>query len=234
MAIKVFNTGKFSEKVIALSTYDSTVLNSLYLNPLNAQKINRGAAILIKNYFDEYMDARAKQSHSSYHHVYEFDNTGSRNSRLFKANINSTPDGSATISYSFIPAKMPNREGYPFPNKAEVMESGNPITITPKKSEYLQFMIEDGKFVKSKQVVVNNPGGSEVAKSFETTFNRFMMSQAYAVLTQSKYYQRIEDAMFVKRKLMIPRINSGLVSEAARRAKMDADEITGGLGAFYA
>jgi hypothetical protein len=234
MALKVFNTGKFSEKVLALSTYDSTVLTDLYLNPINAQKINRGAALLIKNYFDEYMDARAKQSPSSYHHVYEFDSTGNRSSRLFKANVSSTPDGSATLTYSFTTAKMPNREGYPFPNKAEVMEAGNPITITPKKSEYLQFMLEDGRFVKSKQVVVNNPGGSEVAKSFETTLNRFMVSQAYAVLTKSRYFERIEGAMIAKRRLMIPRINSGLVSESVRRAKIDADQITGGLGTLYA
>jgi hypothetical protein len=234
MATKVFNTGKFSEKVLALSSYDSTVLTDLYLNPINAQKINRGAAILIKNYFDEYMDARAKQNHSAYHHVYEFDNVGSRSSRLFKANINSTPDGSAVITYSFTPAKMPNRDGYPFPNKAEVMEAGNPVTITPKRSEYLQFMLEDGRFVKSKQVIVNNPGGPDVAKSFETTLNRFMVSQAYAVLTKSRYFQRIESAMIGKRRLMVPRINSGLVSDAIRRAKIDADQITGGLGTFYA
>jgi hypothetical protein len=234
MALKVFNTDKFAEKVMALSVYDNTVLTDLYLNPLNAQKINRGAAILIKNYFDEYMDARSKQNSQSYHHVYEFDSVGDRSSRLFKADINSTPDGSATITYSFTSAKRPNREGYPFPNKAEVMEAGNPITITPKKSEYLQFMLEDGKFVKSKQVVVNNPGGPGVANSFTTTLNRFMVSQAYAVLTKSRYFQRIEGAMIAKRKLMIPRINSGLVAEAARRAKIDADQITGGLGAFYA
>jgi hypothetical protein len=234
MATVVFNTGKFSEKVLALSTYDGSVLNNLYLNPLNAQKINRGAALLIKNYFDEYMDARAKQAHSSYHHVYEFDNTGNRSARLFKANVNSTPDGTAIITYSFIPAKMPNKDGHPFPNKAEIMEAGEPITVSAKSAEYLQFTLEDGRFIKKKQVVINNPGGRDVAKSFETTFNRFMVSQAYAVLMKSKYYQRIEDAMIVKRKLMIPRINSGMVAEAARRAKIDADEIAGGLGTFYA
>jgi hypothetical protein len=234
MATKVFNTDKFSEKVIALSMYDSTLLTDLYLNPFNAQKINRGAAFLIKNYFEEYMDAKSKQNPQSYHHVYEFDNIGNRSSRLFKANINSTPDGSATITYSFTNAKLPNREGYPFPNKAEVMEAGNPITITPKKSEYLQFMLEDGKFVKSKKVVVNNPGGPGVAKSFETTLNRFMSSQAQVVLTKARYFERIEDAVVVKRTIMIPRINSGLVSDAIQRAKIDADQITAGLGALYA
>jgi hypothetical protein len=234
MAMEVFNTDRFVEKVLSLSAYDNTVLSELYLNPMNAQKINRGAAFLIKNYFDEYMDARAKQDRSSYHHVYEFDNVGNRSSRLFKANINSAPDGSATITYSFTKASLPNREGYPFPNKAEVMEEGNPITITPKKSEYLQFMLEDGRFVKSKKVVIDNPGGPGVANSFTTTLNRFMASQAHIVLTKSRYFERIEEAMIIKRKLMTPRINSGLVSEAISRARIDANQITGGLGAFYA
>lgn len=233
MANVVFNTGKFSEKVIALSSYDSTILNSLYLNPMNAQKINRGAAFLIKNYFDEYMDARARQNPSAYHHVYEFDSTGNRSSRLFKANVSSSPDGMATLTYSFTPAKVPNENGYAFPNKAEIMEAGNPITITAKQAEYLQFTLEDGRFVRRKQVTVINPGGPEVGKSFETTLNRFMISQAYAVLTKSRYYQRIESAVAVKRKLMVPRINAGMVSEAVRRAKMDADEIAGGMTSFY-
>ena len=74
--LKAFNTGMFSEKVLALSNYDSTIITNLYQNPANKQKITRGAAFIIKNYFDQYLDQRARQTPSAYHHVYEFNKTG--------------------------------------------------------------------------------------------------------------------------------------------------------------
>ena len=35
--LKAFNTGMFSEKVLALSNYDSTIITNLYQNPANKQ-----------------------------------------------------------------------------------------------------------------------------------------------------------------------------------------------------
>lgn len=234
MALKVFNTGKFSEKIMALSTYDSTILYEMYQNPVNKTKINRGAAILVKNYFSQYVDARAKKDHASYHHVYEFNKTGDSSSRLFRCDVKSTPDGSATISYSFVPAKIPNDRGYMFENKAQVMETGQPLSINAKNQEYMKFMLEDGRFVTTKHVTVENPGGPAVKNSFENTFNRFMATEPLLILKKSRYYERIELAMIMKRKLMIPRINSGIVSDAIARAKMDASMITSGTGSLYA
>ena len=158
MATKAFNTGKFAEKVMALSMYDSSILQSLYVNPINKQKINRGAALLIKNYFNQYLDSRSRQAPSAYHHVYEFDKTGNSSARLFTAVVGNSPDGSATITYSFTPAKEPNRDGYPFPNKAEVMENGETIIVTPKRSKYLKFQINYCRFVTLEKYVIRNPG----------------------------------------------------------------------------
>ena len=62
MAKKAFNTGKFSEKVMAIASYDGTIISDLYLNPTNKEKINRGSAFVIKNYFNEYMDLKARQN----------------------------------------------------------------------------------------------------------------------------------------------------------------------------
>lgn len=234
MAIQAFNTGKFTEKVLALSTYDSLILENLYINPINKQKINRGAAFLIKNYFNTYMDMRARQTPTAYHHVYEFNKVGDPSSRLFSANINSTPDGTAMITYSFTQAKEPNKDGYPFPEKASVMESGETITITPKQGKYLKYQLKDGTFVTSEKSIVENPGGPEVAGSFEKTFSWFMANQANVVLQKFRFFNKIEDAMIIKRKLMIPRINSGIVTDAATKAKIDADSITNGVMSLYA
>ena len=40
--------------------------------------------------------------------------------------------------------------------------------------------------------------------------------------------------MIIKRRLMIPRIDSGMVADAAARAKADADNIANGVTALYA
>lgn len=234
MAAKAFNTGKFTEKVTALSMYDSTILHTLYANPINKQKINRGAALLIKNYFNQYLDSRARQNPDAYHHVYEFGKTGNSSGRLFTAVVGSSPDGSATLTYSFTPAKEPNPEGYPFPNKAEVMENGETIIVRPKKSRYLKFEINDGQFVSLEKAVVRNPGGTEVKGSFRSTFQTFMASQGSTLLERLGYFQKIEQAMINKRSLMIPRINSGVTQDAIRRGKMDAMGIADGVISTYA
>ena len=73
MPKKAFNTGMFAEKVFALTTYDNTILTQTYQNPNNKRKIDRGAAFLVKNYFENYIDTKAKISPKSLHHIYEFD-----------------------------------------------------------------------------------------------------------------------------------------------------------------
>ena len=234
MATKAFNTGKFAEKVMALSTYDGTLLQNLYVNPVNKQKINRGAALLIKNYFNEYIDSRARQNPSAYHHVYEFDKTGNSSARLFNAVISNTGDGSAVINYSFTPAKEPNREGFPFPNKAEIMEAGQTVIVTPKRARYLRYELEDGRFVTLEKSVIRNPGGAEVKGSFQSTFQTFMSTQANTLLVRLGFFKRIEQAMINKRRLMIPRINSGMTTDAINRAKIDAMNVADGVVSTYA
>jgi hypothetical protein len=234
MAKMAFDSGKFMDKVSALAMYDSSLLQNLYNDPMNKQKINRGAALLLKNYFNQYLDSKARQDHMSYHHVYEFDMTGNDNGRLFKAIVNNTGDGSAVITYSFTSAKNPNREGYPFPNKAEVMEAGETIIIRPKRAKYLHYELSDGRFIKSEQSIVTQPGGPRVGGNFEKTFKNFMSYQAKFVLSRSRYFERIEQTMITERRLVIPRINQGITTDAIQRGKMSAAKITNGVPATYA
>ena len=230
--MRVFNTGKFAEKVTALAAYDQTVITSLYQSPVNREAINRGAAFVIKNYFEGYMDSKARQDSKAYHHVYEFNRTGQSDSRLFKASVTSNP-AAAVISFNFTPAKNPNKYGYSFPNKAEVMESGKPIRVTPKKDEYLKFTLSDGRFVTSKQSVIAHPGGPDVKGSFESTFREFTSSQGQLVLKKFGYFERIERGLIEKRRVVIPRINSGRVQGMIQQAQMDAKLIAQGVSTYY-
>jgi len=233
MAVKAFNTGKFAEKVLAITSYDGTLISDLYLNPTNKQKINRGAAFIIKNYFNEYMDSNSRQNSKAYHHVYEFNKVGERNSRLFKATVTDTVDG-AVLSFNFTQARNPNKQGYAFPNKAEVMENGETLIINPKRGKYLKYRLEDGRFVTSTQSVVENPGGDYVQGSFEAAFKNFTQTQGVQVLQRFGFFKRIERGIIEKRRLVVPRINSGIVTNMIATAKKDADLIAQGVSTYYA
>lgn len=234
MARKAFHTGRFAEKVTGLATYDSTVLRQLYQNTVNKQRLNRGAAFFLKNYFNEYIDSRARQYPSAYHHVYEFDRTGQMGARLFRPVVASTGTGEATLTYTFTPAKDPNRDGYPFPNKASVMEAGDTIVVTPKKARYLKYQLSDGGWVTSERSVITNPGGLEVKGSFESTFRTFMVTQAGSILDKFGYYRRIEQAMITKRRLAITRIDRSATENAIARGRIDAEFVAMGVVSKYA
>jgi hypothetical protein len=233
---KGFNTGMFAEKVFALATYDSTLLERTYNKPKNKRRISRGAALLVKNYFDVYMDSLARKSVKSFHHIYEFDKTGDKGARLFKGAVTDAPNG-AVLSYKLTLAKSPNRNGYDFPNKAEVMEDGNPITIFPKNKQYLKYELKglNGKsegWVMSKKSYVVNPGG-EVGGNFGREVAHFMRYRATNVLKKYKFYERIEESIKQKRRMMIPRINAKMVNDAIARAGTDADMIAGAVSTAY-
>ena len=165
------NTGGFPEKVISIAKYDIDLITSLHMKPSNKMTIERGAANIVATYFEYYLDTKARSNPEKFHHVYEFDKTGDADRRLFKKNLSSTAEG-AIISFSFKPAKRPNREGYLFSNKASIMESGETVIVKPKSSKYLMYRVDEtGIFVKtSKPSVIRYPGGQYVKGAFKNEF----------------------------------------------------------------
>ena len=123
----------------------------------------------------QYIDVQARANPKALHHVYEWNQTGSPGSRLFNLkytvsnlglSINSTFRQSKSISENMT---------VPFYNKAKIMENGMPVTIAPTKSKVLKFNGASGEVFTSKTIKVDNPGGNEVYKGFESTFDEFMI-----------------------------------------------------------
>jgi hypothetical protein len=220
------DTDGFPEKVIALTRYDINLLTALHIKPQNKMVIERGAADIVATYFEEYMDARARSNPEKFHHIYEFGQIGDRDKRLFKKNLSSTTVGT-TISFSFRPAKRPNREGYLFANKASIMESGETVIVRPKSSKYLMYKIDEtGAFVKTnKPSVIRNPGGKYVKGSFKNEFENFTSIQARRVLKEYRYFERITKRIKEKRSVVVGRINKSNISSMAAQANQDAAKI---------
>ncbi len=130
----------------------------------------------------DFIDAMARVDNAVLHHVYEWNETGSPDSRLFDINYTVSNLGlslKATFKQS---TSIKSGSTVPFYDKARIMENGIPVTIAPKRAQVLAFE-DNGETVFTKSpVVVTNPGGPEVRGSFERAFDNFMsqyFSQAF-------------------------------------------------------
>ena len=223
-SLKAFKDGNFSAKVFSLTKYDSTLLTTVHHGP-NRQLIEVGAAKLVTRYFEHLVDAKARANPSSLHHVYEFDKVGEKNARLFNSKLTPTSKG-VVISFNFKKTKFPNREGYMFYQKAQVMEDGKTVIIKPKRAKSLRYTLSDGRIVVTKKPsVVTNPGGDEVKGSFNSEFSRFTVYQANRVLKEFKYFERVNANIENKRRRIIPQINTAPLTNYAQRAIIDSGKI---------
>jgi hypothetical protein len=81
------------------------------------------------------------------------------------------------------------------------MEDGLPVTIAPKKS-VLAFDVAGKTVFTKKEVVVREPGGTEVQGSFERIFDEFMMSYfRQSFLRSSGLYEYISNPILYKKEL---------------------------------
>ena len=143
---------------------------------------NKGKRVFLKNLgvgtieaLAAYIDVSARGNPSALHHVYEWYQTGSPNARLFDINYTVSNLG-LSINSTFSQSRTVKEDSnVPFYNKAKIMESGVPVTISPKKSSVLAFTQGGETIFTKKSVTVRNPGGDFVKGSFERTMDEFIL-----------------------------------------------------------
>jgi hypothetical protein len=170
-----FNTGGMPEKIIASANYHEMIVEKLH-SGVTGRQIARSGAGIVDKYFGLWLDNKARRSPEKYHHLYEWGKTGDRNSRLFECKISNNSD--PVINFYFKQSTQPNEDGYVFSNKAEVMENGDPVTISPTDSDVLSFEVDGEVIFTPNEVHVDNPGGTEVQGSFQEAFHEFMSYEA--------------------------------------------------------
>jgi hypothetical protein len=116
-----------------------------------------------------WMDAMAGGNHAALHHVYEWYQTGSAGARLFEYDF--TVGGNTIIitGETQSSSSIPNGSRVPFYNKADVMESGQSVTISPVNVNYLHW---DDVFTPN-DVFVAHPGGPATVGSWARYSNKF-------------------------------------------------------------
>lgn len=129
--------------------------------------------LMTKEILEDFIDSNARVSPQMLHHIYEWNQTGSPDARLY--NITYTISNLGLSFRSKFTQSTFVKEGSkePFYNKAKVMEDGIPVVIKPKTADVLVFE-ENGETVFTRGPIrVENPGGTEVQGAFEKTFDNF-------------------------------------------------------------
>ncbi len=120
----------------------------------------------------EFIDINARMDPQRLHHVYEWYLTGSPEARLYDIDY-AINKNSVFFTYQFKQSQSVSRGSTtPFYNKAQVMESGMPVTIKTKTANVLAFDVNGETFFRPGPIVVDNPGGA-VAGQFEKVLDVF-------------------------------------------------------------
>lgn len=134
----------------------------------------RGTGASVLENLKEYIDANARVSPQLLHHVYEWNQTGSPNARLFDINYIATGSNISFTSSFKQSTSIKQGSRTPFFDKAKIMEEGIAVTIIPKR-KVLVFEEDGQQIFTSKPVTVTNPGGN-VAGEYERVFKSFFNS----------------------------------------------------------
>lgn len=120
-----------------------------------------------------FIDSNAKANPAMLHHVYEWYRTGSPEARLYDISFVSD-DAKISFRSTFKKSQsLQDGSNIPFWNKASIMESGSPVTVTPRGQNPLVFQ-DGGETIFTKApVTIENPGGPAVQGAYKDIFDLF-------------------------------------------------------------
>lgn len=152
----------------------------------------------IQKDFGEYVDAKARISPSSLHHVYEWNRVGDPTARLFKLTAKDFDNLSFRVLTDFklsktaVPSNIGNTR-HVFRNKAFVMEQGQPLVIKPVKAERLVFEIR-GSVVfmpKGESVTIRSAGGGKTTSRYKIAYSQFFTGRLVSESIKKSGFQKM-------------------------------------------
>jgi hypothetical protein len=193
-------------QISAFIYYEAQVVAKLTNNKAFQNKFKTVIFDQIDKDFGDYIDAQARVKPKQLHHVYEWDKLGSPQARLFKLKRTDSGELSFKIGYEFKPSKSfakgnknSNRR-HVFIEKASVMESGIPLTISPRAAERLVFEVNDYTVFmpKGASVLVAKPGGVGVKNSFQAAHKVFFTGNLVNEAIKKSGFQRLFNSSMTK------------------------------------
>lgn len=140
---------------------------------INQIIFNEKLGLFIEDTLNKYIDSRARMNPETLHHVYEWNNVGSPNARLFEFKVKASKR-IITINGKFLKSKsIPPNGNEPFIDKAYIMENQISVTVSPSNSSVLVFEDNDEIIFTPNSITIEHPGGEAVSKSFSSAFEDF-------------------------------------------------------------
>ena len=166
---------------IDLKDFNKTMNNAIQYSVGFMEGVERGKPIFMQKLgvslieaMKQFIDANARVNPAMLQHVYEWEQAGSPNARLFDINYRSTKNG-ISVGATFRQSSSVKPGSYvPFYDKARIMEQGIPVTIVPTRAKALRFETEDGTVFTKGPVTVTNPGGDYAAGGLENAIDTFI------------------------------------------------------------
>jgi len=166
-----FNTAAFNKEMKNIMDYSFGFLEGLEYGKAEMYR-NLGPEITEIVY--GYIDSNARVSPQTLHHIYEWYQIGSPESRLYDINYSITSTGLKFSSSFKQSTTIKDGSKVPFYSKAQIMESGTPVTIAPRKAKVLAFDIDGQTIFTPNSVTIDNPGGQsqgQFAKVLDSFFS---------------------------------------------------------------
>ena len=151
-------------------SYSYGFLNGVDMNQIT---FNQRLGEFTESALGKYIDAKARMDPSALHHVYEWDQVGNEGARLFKLTSRASKRVIHIEGNFLRSGSVSGSSSEPFYDKAEVMENGISVTISPKNSGVLVFEDEGETVFTTNDIYVAHPGGDAVAGSFGRTVDEF-------------------------------------------------------------
>lgn len=159
-----FNTIDFNRVMKNAIQYSEGFMQGVEMNRL---MFNLTLGELTSEALKKYIDAKARGSYDSFHHLYEWGAVGSPGGRLFDLKYNAT---ATTIVFygKFLPSSsLSDTATEPFVDKARIMENQISIVVEPRFADALAFQGSEGEPVFTvNSIYIDNPGGDAVSGSF--------------------------------------------------------------------
>ena len=220
-------------QISAALFYKTNVMARLASNPQFQSAFRNVIFDQLEVDFGDYVDAKARTSPKSFHHVYEWGKIGNDESRLFKLKKLPVDGLSLKVNYelidsqSFVPSENSNNK-HVFIKKAEIMEQGKTVVIAPRFSERLVFDI-NGYTVfmpKGESVTVKKPGGAATKNSFFSAYKYFFTGNLVNMSIKKSGFQRLFNSS-LSRALGVPaQVRTVKYSFSANQLASEADAAT--------
>lgn len=183
MITPTFDAKSFNKEMDNLVKYSIGYVEGINLGK---KKFFAGIGIATIELLKEYVDATARLNPEMLHHIYEWEQTGSPDARLYDIEYTVSNIGLSFLSSFSQSRSLAKGAKEPFYNKAKIMEDGIPVTIKPKRSDYLVFDVGDRTVFTKEPITVDNPGGSQTVGGFQKTLDSFFskyFAQSFFIAT---------------------------------------------------